>query len=178
MAVWHFQSCAVNSWVSLPVYLPIAPRVRAIQYFPYSGLKCFNIKHMCLIFSETGLMNLKGRKVRCRWKFRVLLFLVLCGHRVNSLKRIEYTSKVCWGGKKKHVKMPKKKTGQRKKAEKQRERQRAIRTANTGRPIAERPCNASMVGNILKSVEPRWNWSGSIYIDLDLPVDVYRSDPL
>lgn len=40
--------------------------------------------------------------------------------------------------------MPKKKTGQRKKAEKQKERQRAIRTAQYERPIADRPCNISM----------------------------------
>ncbi|KAK2165092.1 hypothetical protein LSH36_55g09032 [Paralvinella palmiformis] len=40
--------------------------------------------------------------------------------------------------------MPKKKTGQRKKAEKQKERQRAIRTAQFERPIADRPCNISM----------------------------------
>ena len=39
--------------------------------------------------------------------------------------------------------MPKKKTGQRKKAEKQKERQRLIRSG--GRPLAEHPCNANMV---------------------------------
>ncbi|PAA54072.1 hypothetical protein BOX15_Mlig013688g1, partial [Macrostomum lignano] len=38
--------------------------------------------------------------------------------------------------------MPKKKTGQRKKSEKQRERQRAIRDRDT--PLFEHPCNASM----------------------------------
>ena len=41
-------------------------------------------------------------------------------------------------------KMPKKKTGQRKKAEKQKERQRLIR--NTERPLVDRPCNFIMVG--------------------------------
>lgn len=41
--------------------------------------------------------------------------------------------------------MPKKKTGQRKKAEKQKDRQRTIRLAHLERPLGERPCNASMV---------------------------------
>ena len=45
-----------------------------------------------------------------------------------------------------HIKMPKKKTGQRKKAEKQKERQRTIRTAHADKSIAERACNALMVG--------------------------------
>ena len=42
-------------------------------------------------------------------------------------------------------KMPKKKSGQRKKAEKQRERQKDIRTAYQERPLADRPCNFLMV---------------------------------
>ena len=42
-------------------------------------------------------------------------------------------------------KMPKKKTGQRKKAEKQRRRQKEIRSGAIERPLAERPCNAIMV---------------------------------
>ena len=41
--------------------------------------------------------------------------------------------------------MPKKKTGQKKKADKQKERQRGIRQAFHERPLADRPCNASMV---------------------------------
>jgi len=41
--------------------------------------------------------------------------------------------------------MPKKKTGQRKKAEKQKDRQKNIRLAHLERPLGERPCNASMV---------------------------------
>jgi len=41
--------------------------------------------------------------------------------------------------------MPKKKTGQKKKADKQKERQRGIRQAFNERPLADRPCNASMV---------------------------------
>ena len=41
--------------------------------------------------------------------------------------------------------MPKKKTGQRKKAEKQKERQRDIRNAKNERPLVERPCNFMMV---------------------------------
>ncbi|XP_071041073.1 zinc finger protein 330 homolog [Parasteatoda tepidariorum] len=40
--------------------------------------------------------------------------------------------------------MPKKKTGQRKKAEKQRMRQKEIRTAFNQKPLAEHPCNFSM----------------------------------
>lgn len=41
--------------------------------------------------------------------------------------------------------MPKKKTGQRKKAEKQRLRQKGIRSARENVPLAKYPCNASMV---------------------------------
>ena len=41
--------------------------------------------------------------------------------------------------------MPKKKTGQRKKAEKQKQRQRAIRKASHERPLGACPCNSSMV---------------------------------
>ncbi|XP_046544448.1 zinc finger protein 330 homolog [Haliotis rubra] len=40
--------------------------------------------------------------------------------------------------------MPKKKTGARKKAEKQKERQRGIRNAQFERPLADRPCNQLM----------------------------------
>lgn len=40
--------------------------------------------------------------------------------------------------------MPKKKTGQRKKAEKQRLRQKEIRTANENIQLAEHPCNLPM----------------------------------
>ncbi|XP_060063445.1 zinc finger protein 330 homolog [Ylistrum balloti] len=40
--------------------------------------------------------------------------------------------------------MPKKKTGQRKKADKQKERQKEIRSGNIERPLAERPCNFVM----------------------------------
>lgn len=43
-------------------------------------------------------------------------------------------------------KMPKKKTGQRKKAEKQRERQREIRTQE--KSLVERPCNYIMVQSL------------------------------
>ena len=41
--------------------------------------------------------------------------------------------------------MPKKKTGARKKSEKQKERQREIRNAQFARPLADRPCNQLMV---------------------------------
>ena len=50
-----------------------------------------------------------------------------------------------WKKSENFAKMPKKKTGARKKAEKQKERQRAIRTAYAVKSIAERPCNVSMV---------------------------------
>lgn len=40
--------------------------------------------------------------------------------------------------------MPKKKTGQRKKAEKQKLRQKGIRTARENVALAEHPCNALM----------------------------------
>ncbi|XP_033743187.1 zinc finger protein 330 homolog isoform X2 [Pecten maximus] len=40
--------------------------------------------------------------------------------------------------------MPKKKTGQRKKADKQKERQKEIRSGNTEKPLPERPCNFVM----------------------------------
>lgn len=41
--------------------------------------------------------------------------------------------------------MPKKKTGQRKKAEKQKERQKAINNAQYERGLDQRPCNQLMV---------------------------------
>ena len=41
--------------------------------------------------------------------------------------------------------MPKKKTGARKKAEKQRERQKGIKAASESRSIVQRPCNQLMV---------------------------------
>lgn len=41
--------------------------------------------------------------------------------------------------------MPKKKTGQRKKADKQKERQKEIRAGNLEKPLPERPCNFLMV---------------------------------
>lgn len=43
--------------------------------------------------------------------------------------------------------MPKKKTGQRKKAEKQKLRQKEIRTAKDQIDLAKFPCNAVMVSN-------------------------------
>lgn len=46
--------------------------------------------------------------------------------------------------------MPKKKTGQRKKAEKQKLRQKEIRTAKDQLDIAKFPCNAVMVNFIYK----------------------------
>ena len=46
------------------------------------------------------------------------------------------------------VKMPKKKTGQRKKAEKQKERQRTIRQAQFKKSVADKPCNISMVKKV------------------------------
>ena len=42
--------------------------------------------------------------------------------------------------------MPKKKTGARKKAEKQRERQKEIKNSKQMRNIVELPCNVQMVG--------------------------------
>lgn len=44
--------------------------------------------------------------------------------------------------------MPKKKTGQRKKAEKMRLRQKGIRSAKDNLSLAKHPCNASMVNNV------------------------------
>lgn len=41
--------------------------------------------------------------------------------------------------------MPKKKTGARKKAEKQRERQKGIRASTESRNIVQQPCNLLMV---------------------------------
>ncbi|ROT72967.1 hypothetical protein C7M84_008634 [Penaeus vannamei] len=49
--------------------------------------------------------------------------------------------------------MPKKKTGQRKKAEKQKARQKDLRKARANRPLAELPCNLVMV----------WNHGGRIF---------------
>lgn len=46
-------------------------------------------------------------------------------------------------------KMPKKKTGARKKAEKQKDRQKNIRDAAGKRDLVECPCNFSMVNNYL-----------------------------
>ena len=40
--------------------------------------------------------------------------------------------------------MPKKKTGQRKKAEKQKERQKQINAAKSNRSLIDQPCNAVM----------------------------------
>ena len=48
--------------------------------------------------------------------------------------------------------MPKKKTGQRKKAEKQKERQRDIRKAHNERPLVERPCNFLMVKSVTSQI--------------------------
>lgn len=51
--------------------------------------------------------------------------------------------------------MPKKKTGARKKAEKQKERQRGIREARD-RPITDYFCNVTMVScNVTRGVMPR-----------------------
>lgn len=44
--------------------------------------------------------------------------------------------------------MPKKKTGQRKKAEKMRARQKGIRSAKDNLSLAKHPCNATMVKTI------------------------------
>jgi len=43
--------------------------------------------------------------------------------------------------------MPKKKTGARKKAEKQRERQKEIRASQESRGIVQQPCNIHMVSS-------------------------------
>ena len=48
--------------------------------------------------------------------------------------------------------MPKKKTGQRKKAEKQKERLQAIRAAHLERPLVDRPCNITIVCYCFPSV--------------------------
>lgn len=48
--------------------------------------------------------------------------------------------------------MPKKKTGQRKKAEKMRLRQKGIRSAKDNLSLAKHPCNASMVNKIIKYI--------------------------
>lgn len=45
--------------------------------------------------------------------------------------------------------MPKKKTGQRRKAEKQKLRQKEIRTAKDQLDLAKFPCNAVMVSNYM-----------------------------
>jgi len=47
--------------------------------------------------------------------------------------------------------MPKKKTGARKKAEKQRERQREIRASQESRGIVQQPCNFHMVRKIFNT---------------------------
>lgn len=44
--------------------------------------------------------------------------------------------------------MPKKKTGQRKKAEKMRARQKGIRSAKDNLSLAKHPCNATMVNKL------------------------------
>lgn len=48
-----------------------------------------------------------------------------------------------------NLKMPKKKTGARKKAEKQRERQKEIRASQESRGIVQQPCNLHMVRAIM-----------------------------
>ncbi len=48
--------------------------------------------------------------------------------------------------------MPKKKTGARKKAEKQRERQKEIRASAESRSIVQQPCNLMMVSNIYEGL--------------------------
>jgi len=45
--------------------------------------------------------------------------------------------------------MPKKKTGQRKKAEKMRARQKGIRSAKDNLSLAKHPCNATMVNKLV-----------------------------
>lgn len=47
--------------------------------------------------------------------------------------------------------MPKKKTGQRKKAEKMRARQKGIRSAKDNLSLAKHPCNATMVNKLVNN---------------------------
>lgn len=46
------------------------------------------------------------------------------------------------------VKMPKKKTGAKKKSDKQKLRQKEIRASSEQRSIVEQPCNQQMVGRL------------------------------
>lgn len=48
--------------------------------------------------------------------------------------------------------MPKKKTGQRKKAEKMRARQKGIRSAKDNLSLAKHPCNATMVNKLINNL--------------------------
>ena len=50
-------------------------------------------------------------------------------------------------GEKRGRAMPKKKTGARKKAEKQKQRQKDIKAAADSKSIVQRPCNSQMVGS-------------------------------
>ncbi len=48
--------------------------------------------------------------------------------------------------------MPKKKSGARKKAEKQKERQKGIRTSTEARSLVQQPCNSMMVGRCVHRI--------------------------
>ena len=70
--------------------------------------------------------------------------------------------------------MPKKKTGARKKAEKQRERQKHIRTANQERSVAEKPCNFAMVSmNSHTTVTLNTRMTSPLPLALYLSVQIY-----
>ena len=60
--------------------------------------------------------------------------------------------------------MPKKKTGARKKAEKQRERQKEIRASQESRGIVQQPCNFHMVriSNVATSRDRKYNYYRSV----------------
>ena len=83
--------------------------------------------HFVLIFFE--------RKTNCWEKLR----RNVCYKNHSTLKTFIFDLDFSW-----NFKMPKKKTGQRKKAEKQKARQKEIRTKNTSRPLVDLPCNSTM----------------------------------
>jgi len=59
--------------------------------------------------------------------------------------------------------MPKKKTGARKKAERQKERQKEIKAASESRNLVQQPCNQHMVGRDGTSAYGRERWDISIW---------------
>lgn len=158
-------SICSTTWLMLRIFLDST----TLSYFVKHRKTSFIIKPSRFIcYTLTRSISLHFLFIFLYWLFQTSLSVFDVAAKGAAICRI-----VLIVGYDLALKMPKKKTGARKKAEKQKERQKEIRASQESRGIVQQPCNLHMVSCFVLNV----TWSSILIITGVWQVSKVRMTP-